>query len=216
MKVDPGSHRAECLMSRSSSEDEALKSIISWEARLASVYAAWEVWEELVWPRLEWVLETGSRKFASRIGVSCSITWSSSSSIRASCVAYWVRVTSWGVWGVGGAGDHVHIYMLSPWAPIQVGIGKWTPMKIHTQMIKPSPHTDVTRILTNKATSQTEISEPLLMGWTGGKNVTILHVVTCEKPPLKVKTRIMSSKQGWKKRQRMNITSSDLWCRKKW
>ena len=54
-------------------------------------------------------------------------------------------------------------------------------------MIKPSPHTDVTRILTNKATSQIEISKPLPMGGMGGKNVTILHTVTCEKPPLKVK-----------------------------
>ena len=64
---------------------------------------------------------------------------------------------------------------------------EWTPMKIHTQMIKSSPHTDVTQILTNKTTSQTEISKPLPMGWTGGKNVTILYVMTCEKPLLKVK-----------------------------
>ena len=60
-------------------------------------------------------------------------------------------------------------------------------MKIHTQMIKPSPYTDVTQILTNKTISQTEIFEPLPMGWTGGKNVTIIYAVTCEKPPLKVK-----------------------------
>ena len=60
-------------------------------------------------------------------------------------------------------------------------------MKIHTQMIKPSPHTDVTRILTNKTTSQNNISDPLPIRRTRGKNVTILHAVTCEKPPLKVK-----------------------------
>ena len=66
---------------------------------------------------------------------------------------------------------------------------EWTPMKIHTQMIKPSPHMNVTWILTNKTTSQNNISEPLPMGWMIGKNVTILHAVTCEKPPLKVEQR---------------------------
>ena len=62
-------------------------------------------------------------------------------------------------------------------------------MKIYTQMVKPSPYTDVTWILTNKTTSQIKIFEPLPMGWTRRKNVTILHAVTCEKPPLKVKQR---------------------------
>ena len=66
---------------------------------------------------------------------------------------------------------------------------EWTPMKIHTQMIKPSLHTNVTWILTNKTTSQNNISEPLPMGWMIGKNVTTLHAVTCEKPPLKVEQR---------------------------
>ena len=90
---------------------------------------------------------------------------------------------------------------------------EWPPMKIHTHMIKLCPHTDVTWIITNKTISQTEIAEPLPMGWTGGKNVTIFHAVMCEKPPLKGNKDSVEQVM-MRKKKKMSIISGDMWCRK--
>ena len=91
---------------------------------------------------------------------------------------------------------------------------EWPQMKIHTQMNKLSPCTDVTWILTDKTTPQNKISEPLPMKWNRGKRDDCPTCSNVWKTITQGEKRIVSCKQWWGKRKMMNITSGDMWCQK--